>query len=49
MAFSIDYMERLMDLFVSIHGRKPVDYPEFEAWVSFYEANNRTENSRKSF
>lgn len=48
MAFSIEYMEKLMSLFVSIHGRKPVDYAEFEAWVEIYEANQYTTNSRRN-
>lgn len=47
MAFSIEYMEKLMSLFVSIHGRKPVDYAEFEAWVELYESNIYTLNSRR--
>lgn len=47
MAFSIEYMQKLMSLFVSIHGRKPVDYAEFEAWVELYESNIYTLNSRR--
>ncbi len=37
---------KLMKLFVSVHGRKPVDYEEFDKWVALYEANSRTTNSR---
>lgn len=38
---------RLMELFVSIHGRKPVDYEEFDKWVLLYEVNQYTNNSRR--
>ena len=37
---------KLMELFVSVHGRKPVDYEEFDKWCELYEANSRTTNSR---
>lgn len=38
---------RLMELFVSVHGRKPVDYEEFDKWTMLYEMNQTSTNSRR--
>lgn len=47
MAFEfVKRMEGLLQLFISIHGRRPVSGDEFVQWVAFYEANSRTTNSR---
>ena len=47
MAFEFtNKMERLLSLFISIHGRRPVSGDEFANWVTFYEDNSRTTNSR---
>lgn len=47
MAFEFtNKMEKLLSLFISIHGRRPVSGDEFANWVAFYEANSRTTNSR---
>jgi hypothetical protein len=42
----INKMESYMSLFVSVHGRKPNNYEEFEKWIEVVEANSRTTNSR---
>ena len=39
-------MEGLLDLFIAVHGRRPISSDEFVEWVAFYEANSRTTNSR---
>ena len=39
-------MERLLQLFIAIHGRRPISSDEFANWVAFYEANQHTTNSR---
>lgn len=47
MAFEFtNKMEKLLSLFISIHGRRPISGDEFANWVAFYEANSRTTNSR---
>lgn len=47
MAFEfIKKMEGLLQLFIAIHGRRPISSDEFSNWVTFYEANSRTTNSR---
>jgi len=45
----IDKMESYMSLFISVHGRKPTNYEEFEKWIEVVEANSRTTNSRGNF
>lgn len=48
MAFEfIKKMEGLLDLFIAVHGRRPVSGDEFVQWVAFYEANSQTLNSRR--
>ena len=47
MAFEfVKRMEGLLDLFIAIHGRRPISSDEFANWVAFYEANQYTTNSR---
>lgn len=48
MAFEfVKRMEGLLDLFIAIHGRRPISSDEFANWVAFYEANQHTTNSRR--
>lgn len=45
----INKMESYMSLFISVHGRKPNNYEEFEKWIELVENNSRTTNSRGNF
>ena len=48
MAFEfIKKMEGLLQLFIAIHGRRPISSDEFANWGAFYEANQHTTNSRR--
>ena len=47
MAFEfIKKMEGLLQLFIAIHGRRPISSDEFSEWVAFYEANSVITESR---
>jgi hypothetical protein len=47
MAFEfVKKMEGLLELFIAVKGRRPISSDEFANWVTFYEANSRTTNSR---
>jgi hypothetical protein len=39
-------VEGLLEVFIAVHGRRPISSDEFVQWVAFYEANSRTTNSR---
>jgi hypothetical protein len=42
MASFIDDMESKLELFVSIHGRKPVNSQEFTDWCDHVDNNSQT-------
>jgi hypothetical protein len=44
----INKMEGLLELFIAVHGRRPISSDEFVQWVAFYEANSQTLNSRRN-
>jgi hypothetical protein len=39
-------VEGLLEVFIAVHGRRPISSDEFVQWIAFHEANSRTTNSR---
>jgi len=39
-------MQRLLDLFIAVHGREPRDGKEFSEWCAYVKRNSRSLNSR---
>ena len=47
LASHVQKQKALMDLYVSVHGRKPSSYEEFDQWVMVYELNHTSLNNKK--